>query len=119
MKKKALLFLAIISFGLLGLSHTNKVEASSYLNGNDYARAATRYVKVTRKIPIYRVRTGRYEAANHFYKAGYVKKGTKLHISYWIMSTGGWIVTSKKYYHNSRTFFLISAKHADWYKQIR
>ena len=118
MKKRILLFLAIISFGLLGLSHTDQ-EASSYLNGNDYARAATRYVKVTRKIPIYRVRTGRYEAANHFYKAGYVKKGTKLHISYWIMSTGGWIGTSKKYYHNSRTFFLISAKHADWYKRIR
>ncbi|MBD5429244.1 hypothetical protein [Lactobacillus sp.] len=118
MKKKVLFIFSIILLLMIGAKQSRTAQASSYLNGNDYARAATRYVKVTRKIPIYRVRTGKYEAQNHFYKAGYVKKGTKLHISYWIMSTGGWIVTSKKYYHNSRTFFIISARHADWYKKI-
>lgn len=120
MKKKLFLIFVPIFLLVVGLGHANNVQASSYLNGNTYAKQATRYVRVTKKMRVYRVRTGKYEAANRFYKVGYLKKGTKLHISYWIMSTGGgWVVKSKKYYHNRRTFFFVVGNHANWYKRIR
>lgn len=101
---------------IVPLSSSVSVSAG-YLNGNSYATLATRHVKTTKSVAVYRIRTGKYEAANHFHYAGKIKKGTKLRISHYLMSTGGWIITSKKYYHNKRTFFLVPDSQHHWYKK--
>lgn len=120
MKNKKIIFLLssiLLIFAFLGIS--NKTQAS-YLNGNSYARKATRHVRVTKTMHVYRCHTGKYEAANRFYSSGKVKKGTKLYISRWIMSTGGvWVIKSRKYYHNRRTFFVVPGMKANWYKRIK
>lgn len=124
MKKKWLM--AGIAAVMLGGTVTalpiqsSTVQASSYLSGNSYAKKATRYVKVTKKMPVYKVKTGKYEATNKFTRYGSVKKGSKVYISKWLMSTGGvWVIKSKKYYHNKRTFFVVPGTKANWYKKIK
>lgn len=120
MKKKKLIFIlssVLLLFTFLGISQTSQ---ANYLSGNSYASLATRHVRVTRTMRVYRCRTGKYEAANHFYRAGKVRKGTKLYISRWLMSTGGcWVIKSRKYYHNRRTFFVVPGMKANWYKRIK
>ncbi|VDG17565.1 hypothetical protein [Lactobacillus brevis] [Lactiplantibacillus mudanjiangensis] len=92
---------------------------ASYLSGNSYATMATRRVKITKNVNVYRCKTGQYEATNHFTYVGKLHKGAHVKISNWLMSTGGvWVVKSARYYHNSRTFFVISAKGHHWYKRI-
>lgn len=119
MKKKIVILIGILTLGLLFTCNNQTTEAR-YLNGNSYARLATRHVRVTRTMPVYRCRTGKYEAKNHFYRVGKVRKGTKLYISKWLMSTGAcWVIKSHKYYHNRRTFFVVPGRRANWYKRIR
>lgn len=105
----------VLGLTLVGLS-TTPVQAS-YLSGNSYAAMANRRVKITRSVRVYRVHTGQSEATNHFTYVGKVHKGAKVKISNWLMSTGSvWVIKSAhKYYHNSRTFFVVSAKGHHWY----
>ncbi|WP_203637365.1 hypothetical protein [Levilactobacillus wangkuiensis] len=114
LRKWGLLLLALVMVGLPAVP----VHAS-YLNGNEYAAMATRRVKITRTVHVYRVRTGKYEAANRFTDAGYVHKGAHVKISHWLMSAGSvWVIKSPhKYTHNSRTFFVVAAKGHHWYRK--
>lgn len=115
MKLTKYVTLGVIALSLgIGLAATHTTASASYLNGNDYAREATHLVTAKKRVAVYKIRTGNCEANNHwtFYK--YLNKGSRVYASRWIMSTGGWIVKSKKvYYHNSRTFFLIAK--GNWY----
>ena len=120
MKKSVKFLVAALFILFLGLGINHKNIQASYLNGNNYAAMATRHVKVTKNMPVYRIKTGKYEAQNRFYRYGSIKKGTKLYISRWIMSTGGvWVIKSKNYYYNHRTFFVVSGMKANWYKRIK
>lgn len=100
----------------------SKTVQASYLNGNDYTDMCNRFVKVTKPVKVYKVRTGTCEANNHFKYYGKLKKGSHVLISRWLMSTvGGWIIFSKKYYSTRRTFFFAHnprGNRANWYKRI-
>lgn len=123
MKNKKLFIIfttLLLILGFLGLNSKNQNVKASYLNGNSYASMATRHVVVTRRMPVYKCRTGKCEAANRFHRNGSVRKGTKLYISRWLMSTGScWVIKSRRYYHNRRTFFVVPGRKANWYRRIR
>jgi len=107
--KKALITLVLVS-GLLSISTSAK---ANYLNGNSYAAEATKTAFAKKTVRVYKITTGHYESENQATLYGYLYKGTKVKRSNYIMSTGGWIIKSHKYYHNKRTFFLVSKK--GWY----
>lgn len=88
-------------------------------SGNAYAKEATYHIKAKKTVPVYKVRTGKSEAQNTQKLAFHFHKGSKAYISRWQMSTGGWIIVSKnKYYHTSRTFFLVPTGLGKWYQKI-
>ena len=121
MRYRRLVTIIATLLGLIGIFKFNSQPANaSYLNGNDYAKMATRYVRVTKSMPVYRCKTGNCEANNRFHRYGTLKKGTKVYISRWLMSTGScWVIKSHKYYHNRRTFFAGPGMKVNWYKRIR
>ncbi|MCP9331885.1 hypothetical protein [Lentilactobacillus hilgardii] len=109
----------LLSTGLLGITCPSSVSANSYLSGNAYAKEATYHIKAKKTVPVYKVRTGKDEAQNTQKLAFHFHKGSKAYISRWQMSTGGWIIVSKhKYYHTSRTFFLVPTGLGKWYQKI-
>lgn len=107
--KKALITLVLVS-GLLSISTSAK---ANYLNGNSYAAEATKSATAKKNVRVYKITTGKYESENKASFFGYLRKGTTVKRSNYVMSTGGWIIKSGKYYHNKRTFFLIAK--GDWY----
>ncbi|WP_283598348.1 hypothetical protein [Lactobacillus gallinarum] len=122
MKKKLLkIILPLLMLSFLFIFNKNTVSAS-YLNGNSYTDMCTRHVKVIKPIRVYKVRTGTCEAKNKFHKYGKIKKGAKIWISHYLMSTGGgWVVISAhKYYSTRRIFFFAANGHAraNWYRRI-
>lgn len=123
MNKKLLkLFSSCVFLLVLLTFNRNSVSASHYLNGNNYTDACTRFVKVIKPINVYKVTTGTCEANNRFKKYGRIKRGAKIWISRYLMSTGGgWVVINdNKYYSTRRTFFFAANGHAqaNWYKRI-
>lgn len=117
MMKKYKLFLVAASLFIALISLGSTTANASYLNGNSYAAEATRRVTTKKSVKVYMVETGKYEAANKFYSYGKIKKGTTLKASYYLMSTGGWIVKSNKYFHDKRTFFIVPGGQHNWYKK--
>ena len=77
---------------------------------------------MVKTINVYKVTTGTCEANNRFKKYGRIKRGAKIWISRYLMSTGGgWVVINdNKYYSTKRTFFFAANGHAqaNWYKRI-
>ena len=120
--RKELLSLMFKEINLRNHSSLHKLFYSLYLNGNSYTDMCTRYVKVIKPIRVYKVRTGTCEAKNKFHKYGKIKKGAKIWISHYLMSTGGgWVVISAhKYYSTRRIFFFAANGHAraNWYRRI-
>ena len=124
MKHKKFIVILATLLCIIGISTFNtKTAKASYLNGNSYTDMCTRYVKVVKPINVYKVRTGKCEAMNHFKYIGKIKKGSHIWISHWLMSTGGgWVVINDgKYYSTRRTFFFAhnpNSNRANWYKRI-
>ncbi|PWG00990.1 hypothetical protein [Levilactobacillus bambusae] len=104
---------------LLTLSAPTVTQASSYLSGKSYASQATHYVKTTKRVKVYRIHTGKYEAANRISSHKIIKKGTRLYRSSNIMSTGGWIVKSGSLKHSHRYFYMVPSGTKHWYKAAR
>ncbi|WPC18285.1 hypothetical protein N6G94_04610 [Pediococcus inopinatus] len=112
-KRKIILTFFLTSFLIL-VAPTN-VHASKYLSGNSYAKEAKAHIVAKKTVKVYKMTTGKYEAANHAHYYGTIKRGTALYRSAYLMSTGGFIVKSRKYYHNSRTFFIVPQMSSNWY----
>ena len=115
--KKLAAGLAIVA-GLAAIGASTTTANASYLNGNDYAREATRSVKVTKTVKLLRVHTGSCEANQRVYRAGTLKKGSRVSISTNLMSTGGWVVRSKKIHANRRNFYLVAGGNKHWYTKV-
>ena len=119
-KKISTVILGLLVFIYL-VNLTDKfVQASSYLNGNDYAKSATMLVKAKRNMQVYQVKTGKYEVANTFSKYSTLKKGSKIYTSGWKMATGGYTIRStRKYVASNRSFYIIiTDKPTKWYSKI-
>lgn len=113
MKKRNICIALILALFFIMFVPSN-AQASKYLNGNSYAKEAKIHVIAKKTVKVYRIKTGKYEAANRVYYYGKITKGTALYRSEYLMSTGGYVVKSGKYYHNNRTFFIVPQYNSSW-----
>ncbi|MGN1407590.1 Rib/alpha-like domain-containing protein [Lactobacillus sp.] len=119
MKVRKLVMMAAVGASFLAIG-TPVSAKTRYLSGIEYGISAKQKAVTTKKMKVWKVKTGTCEANNYFSKAGYIKKGTTLYHSQWFMSTGGgWIVKSSKYKATKRTFYFVAASEkTKWFKNV-
>lgn len=106
----------VVLLSLFIMFLTFSINANA-ISGYEYGSSAKNNVKTTQRVKVYKIISGKYEAANKFKYAGYIKKGTHLKVSMYFMSTGGYVVKNRHYKVTHKSFYLVPKTNNHWYKK--